>query len=208
MMNFRRFMLAIIAVLLIVPPIFATTDISPSDDAWYWYNSAVDLANAGKFTEALQANEKALAINQTFPLAWANQAGILVQLGRYDDAIRAADTGLLSNVTGQPMVNAFAAAYYSKGDALRALGNLREARINYEKAHELDPTLSIPELSTGTVVPDLSPAPAGTPGQATTVSNGPIPSATTAKSPLSLFPVITGILIALICMVLTRPLEG
>lgn len=181
MMHFRIFALTFVAVLIAVSPVLAAEEINQTDNAWYWYNNAVDLANAGQFSEALQANEKALAINQNFPLAWANQAGILVQVGRYDDAITAADTVISANVSGLPMMNTFAAAYYSKGDALTALGRIDEAQVCYQKAHELDPTLPIPDMLSGSVVMAVSSTPA------------------TARTPLSPVPVIGGILIALAC---------
>jgi tetratricopeptide (TPR) repeat protein len=200
MMHFRIFTLTFIAILLSVSPVLAAEEINQTDNAWYWYDSAVDLANAGHFPEALQANEKALAINQNFPLAWANEAGILVQVGRYDDALKAADTVLLSNVSGLPMKNTFAAAYYSKGDALMALGNITGAQDSYQKAHELDPTLPVPEMLSGSVIPVSPTVPATTPGIAVTVTAParPAPSATATKAPLSPLAVIAGTMIALV----------
>ena len=168
MMHSRIFAIMFIAVLLVVSPVFAAEDINQTDNAWYWYNNAVDLANAGQFSHALQANEKALAISQNFPLAWANEAGILVQLGRYDDAINASDIVISANVSAQ-FPNATAAAYYSKGDALRTLGRISDAKTAYSHAYALDNTL---------VPPDLS---------------GDIPVSPTTKSPLSLLPALAAL---------------
>jgi tetratricopeptide (TPR) repeat protein len=195
MMQFRIFLITFIAILMAVSPVIAAEEINQTDNAWYWYNNAVDLANAGKFPDALQANEKALAINQNFPLAWANEAGILVQVGRYDDAIKAADTVLQANVSGFPMKNTFAAAYYSKGDAQTALGNITGAQDSYRKAHELDPTLPVPEMIPGTVIAGPSSVPATSPG--VTASVPATPTASAARTPLSAVPVIGGVLIAL-----------
>jgi len=187
MMHFRIFTLTVVAVLMVVSPVLAAEEINTTDSAWYWYDNAVDLANAGQFSKALQANEKALAINQNFPLAWANEAGILVQVGRYDDAIRAADTVLLNNVSGLPMKNTFAAAYYSKGDALLALGNVSGAQDSYRKANELDPSLPVPDILSGSVIPGTTPVP------------------TTARTPLSPMPVLGGILVVLACVRFLNP---
>jgi tetratricopeptide (TPR) repeat protein len=161
MFNHRLTLFILFISLIVLSPVLAAENLSndsnTTDNGWYWYNQAVDLAYAGKYTEALAANEKALAFNDEFELAWANQAGILVQVGRYDDAIKAADRVLQSNRSGLTMPNTFAAAYYSKGDALRALGRPGEAKDNYTKAHELDPTLVTPDLSTAAAVASPSP---------------------------------------------------
>jgi tetratricopeptide (TPR) repeat protein len=135
----------LLALVLVISPALATDDSSQENNAWYWYNNAVDLANAGKFSEALVANEKALSINRTMPVAWANEAGILVQLRRYDEALTAADMVLSVNSTEMP--NTYAAAYYSKGDALRALGRTTEAQDAYKNAYLLDKTLVPPDMS-------------------------------------------------------------
>ena len=148
----------LLALSLVISPAFAADDSSQENNAWYWYNNAVDLANAGKFSEALVANEKALSINRTMPVAWANQAGILVQLRRYDEAITAADMVLSVNTTEMP--NTYAAAYYSKGDALRALGRTTEAQDAYKKAYMLDNTLVPPDMSLD--IPRSTPQPDAT----------------------------------------------
>jgi tetratricopeptide (TPR) repeat protein len=167
-MHIRSIVLTLIVALMLVLPVLAANDTNQTDNGWYWYNKAVDLANAGQFSDALQANEKALAISQNFPLAWANEAGILVQLGRYNDAINASDIVISANISTQ-FPNTTAAAYYSKGDALRALGRTGEAKTAYDNAHSLDNTL---------VPPDLS---------------GDIPVSSTKKSPLSILPVLAAL---------------
>jgi tetratricopeptide (TPR) repeat protein len=182
MFNHRLTLLILFISLIVLSPVLAAENLSDdsnaTDNGWYWYNQAVDLAYAGKYTEALAANEKALARNDEFELAWANQAGILVQVGRYDDAIKAADRVLQSNRSGLPMPNTFAAAYYSKADALLAQGKVSEAKENYAKAHELDPTLITPDLSTATIVAAPSP---------------------TKKSPVPLLIPVGAILVMLAC---------
>jgi len=195
-MHYRFFLVIMIVTSGLMQPVLAVNgialsdNVSPDENAWHDYNQAVDLANAGRFSEALVYNEKALSISQNFPVAWANEAGILVQLGRYDDAIRAADTVINSNTSGIP--NTYAASYYSKGDALRALGRISEARDSYAKASQLDPTLVPPDLSTDISVV----SPAATPSS----SQPPVtPSPAPTHAPLGL-PVTAGaVLLALIC---------
>jgi len=176
-MNIRTGLLVIVASLLIITPALAAEEISAEDNPWYWYNQAVDLANAGQFSAALVANEKALSLNESMPLAWANQAGILVQLGRYEEAIVAADRVVSVNATDLP--NAYAAAYYSKGDALRALGRTSEAADAYAQAYSLDSSL-VPPMT----VPGQSSVPAS-------------PSPT--KSPLHPGIIVGSVLMALVC---------
>jgi len=157
-MNFKKFLLVIFIVSGLFLPVMAADETNQTDNPWYWYNKAVDLANEGKYQEALQANERALAINESIPLAQANKAGILVQLGKYDEAIIAADKALAikANTT-----IAFAVAYSNKGDALRHLGRIEEAKAAFAKAYELDPTLILPDLTS--VPPTMTPTPTKSP---------------------------------------------
>jgi tetratricopeptide (TPR) repeat protein len=65
-------------------------------------------------------------------------------LGRYEDAITAADSSL--SVSGN-LTTTHSIAYYNKGDALRHLGRTNEARDMFYKAQALDPTLIPPDMS-------------------------------------------------------------
>lgn len=154
-MYIRTGLLVIVMSLMIMTPALAAEEVTAEENPWYWYNQAVDLANAGQFSAALVANEKALSLNESMPLAWANQAGILVQLGRYEEAIVAADRVISVNATDLP--NTYAAAYYSKGDALRALGRMNEAADAYARAYKLDSTLvppmTVPDHTSGSATP-------------------------------------------------------
>ena len=153
-MNFKRSLLVILILSGLLLPVMAADEIDQTSNPWYWYNKAVDLANEGKYPEALQANERALAINESIPLAQANKAGILVQLGKYDEAIIAADKALAIKANTSI---AFAVAYSNKGDALRHLGRIEEAKAAFARAAELDPTLIPPDLTSVTLT--LTPTP-------------------------------------------------
>ena len=124
-------------------PAPASNPASQFDSAGALYSKSVDLANAGKYSEALQAADQALAQNipSLIPLIQANRAGILVMLGKYDEANAAADIAIAApgNIT-----TTWSIAYYNKGDALRHLGRIEEAKLAYAKAAELDPTLVNP----------------------------------------------------------------
>jgi tetratricopeptide (TPR) repeat protein len=127
----------------------------PFNDAGALYSKSVDLANEGKYQEALNVADQALGLNTSslIPLIQANRAGILVMLGRYEEAVSAADIALSSG--GNPTTT-FSIAYYNKGDALRHLGRTDEARIAFAKAQELDPALLPPDM---TSTPTKSPFP-------------------------------------------------
>ena len=101
----------------------------------------------GKYQEALQASDQALALNVTAlaPLIQANRAGILVMLARYDEAISAADTALSQEGN---LTTTHSIAWYNKGNALRALGRIAEARDAYAKAYALDNSLVPPDMVT------------------------------------------------------------
>ncbi|MFA6332882.1 MAG: tetratricopeptide repeat protein [Methanoregula sp.] len=197
-MQFRILVLTAVVALMAFSPVLAAETTDQANNPWYWYNEAVDLANAGRFTEALQANEKALAINQSIPVAWANEAGILVQLGRYEDAIRAADTVL--SVNNSEMPNTYAAAYYSKADALLALGRTEEAKTDYMKAYELDSTLVPPMIISGAVSPLATTSPAVSQGPASAApsvpSAAPTTAPTTARSPVPVMVILGALFIA------------
>lgn len=113
------------------------------DVAGALYSKSVDLANAGKYTEALQTADQALAlnVNSLTPIIQANRAGILVMLGRNEEAIAAADVSLAAQGN---LTTTHAIAWYNKGNALRALGRTTEARAAYAQATALDPTLTNP----------------------------------------------------------------
>jgi len=115
------------------------------------YSKSVDLANEGKYQDALEAADAALGQNITSltGLIQSNRAGVLVMLHRYDEAIAAADAALA--VEGN-LTTVHAVAWYNKGNALRALGRIREAQDAYVHANELDNTLVPPDMSADVTV--------------------------------------------------------
>ena len=124
-----------------------TSTISSGNDAFAQanalYSQSVDLANAGNYEKALKAADDALALNVTHlvPVIQSNRAGILVMLGRNTEAITAADIALSSN---DNLTTAFSIAYFNKGNALKNLGRIDEAKAAYANASRLDNTLVPP----------------------------------------------------------------
>ena len=143
----RIMVIGLLALVLVLSPVTAAaTEQDAYTSAGALYSKSVDLANEGKYHEALKAADDALALNASSlnHLIQANRAGILVMLGRYEDAITAADSSL--SVSGN-LTTTHSIAYYNKGDALRHLGRTDEARDMFKKAQALDPALIPPDMS-------------------------------------------------------------
>jgi len=124
----------------------AYAPVNPESDfmsAGALYCTSVDLANAGNYQQALADANEALAknVSSLTPLIQSNRAGILVELGQYDEAIDAADVAI--NAPGN-LTTLRAIAYYNKANALESLGRTSEADANYANASALDPTLKHP----------------------------------------------------------------
>ena len=138
---------AILVVIIIAVAFFIVLQPSPatSTGAGALYDKSVDLANAGKYPEALAAADQALALNDTMytALLQSNRAGILVMLGRNNDAIAAADVALA--VKGN-LTASYSIAWFNKGNALHNLGRNDEAKAAYENATRLDPSLKSPQI--------------------------------------------------------------
>jgi len=156
-MNFRLVSVCIILLLAVsglVNAAESSAELQSAElqSAGALYSKSVDLANEGNYKEALQAADQALALNVTSltPVIQANRAGILTVIGRYDEAIIAADVALASEGN---MTTTHSIAWYNKGDALRHLGKIDEAQRAFAQAHALDPTLLPPTDMTSFVTP-------------------------------------------------------
>ena len=178
-MNFR-FVTACVIVLLFVSGIVNAAETSTElQSAGTLYSKSVDLANAGKYNEALLAADQALALNVSslMPVIQANRAGILTVIGRYNEALVAADAALASEGN---LTTTHSIAYYNKGDALRHLGRVDEAKTAFAMAQALDPTLLPPKDLPVVVNPVATTA--ILPSKDMTAIATQVP--TTAKSPL------------------------
>ena len=135
--------LIIALALLVILPSISSNPEKKFNEAGALYTKSVDFANEGKYAEALEAADDALALNVTSlePLIQSNRAGILVMLGRNREAISAADVALSSN---ENLTTVFSVAYFNKGNALKNLGQIDEAKAAYAKAQELDKSLIPP----------------------------------------------------------------
>ena len=135
---------AVAAVLLIAAVLFVVLNPAVPDEgarfqkAGALYSTSVDLASSGKYQQALDASDRALALNATslIPLIQANRAGILVMMGDNLNAIAAADASIAA---AGNLTNTTSVAWFNKGNALKNLGRISEAKAAYANATALDP---------------------------------------------------------------------
>ena len=155
-MDFGKLFVVIFIISGLILPVMAADSSDSVNSSGALYSKSVDLANAGKYSEALEVSDEALALNVTslVPLIQANRAGILVMLGRFEEANTAADVALA--VEGN-LTSVHSVAWFNKGNALKSLGRCNEAKNAYEHAFALDPTLVSPDLSSCYVSPLPSP---------------------------------------------------
>ena len=156
-MCFRLITACVILLLFISGIVNAAEPPDQFQSAGALYSKSVDLANEGKYKEALQAADQALALNVSslMPVIQANRAGILTVIGRYDEALMAADAALASEGN---LTTTHSIAWYNKGDALRHLGRVDEAKTAFARAQALDPTLLPPNDMTAFVTPQSTTA--------------------------------------------------
>lgn len=149
----RKIVIAICAVLLVcivatagfllirqgpLSPAPAGNATNPVNTAGEYYCMSVDLAYAGNYSEALRDADFALAqnVSSLTPIIQSNRAGILVELGRYNDAIDAADVAI--NANGN-LTTLKTIAWYWKARALQELNMTSEATAAFANASALDP---------------------------------------------------------------------
>lgn len=160
------------------------------------YSQSVDLANSGKYIQALDAADKALALNESsmVGLIQSNRAGILVMLQRYDEAVFASDAAIA--IEGN-LTDVHSVAWYNRGNALRALGRIPEAQAAYEHAYVLDNTLLPPDMS-GDITQQArslttTPSSENPPERPVTTPRSPLFAATIIASVISAARVFSGI---------------
>jgi tetratricopeptide (TPR) repeat protein len=151
-MNVNRILIAFLICLCFSLSVMAADPSEQFNAAGTLYSKSVDLANAGNYSGALKLSDQALAMNVTslIPLIQANRAGILVMLGRLNEANAAADVALNSD---ENLTSVHSIAWFNKGNALRSLGRLEEAKTAYAKAYALDKSLVPPDVSQSTIIP-------------------------------------------------------
>lgn len=93
--------------------------------------TGMEAYKAGRFPEAIQAYEEALAAKPDYVACWINLAVALTKRERFDDAIRAGQKAVA-------LAPQLGPARYHLGNALAAKGRWNEAVSEYARAFDLD----------------------------------------------------------------------
>ena len=120
----------ILLIIMVIPSVCMAED---NIQAISYYNTAVDMANAGDMNGALTQVDRSLAIQPNNTLSLATKAGILNALKQFGEALSVSDQAILQD-------QSFPYGYITRADALNGLGRFSEAvaatdeaiRINYE----------------------------------------------------------------------------
>jgi len=94
------------------------------------YNEGIDLAEQGRYDEAVAAYDRAIEINPQSSEAWCNKGNALNNLSKHDLALLASEKAIEID----PML---AEAWNCKETALRSLGRNAEADLALARAMEL-----------------------------------------------------------------------
>ena len=100
--------------------------------AQFWLEYSQQLSGTIRYTEALAAVERSLALDDTSVAAWYAKGTYLAMLAHYDEALAVFEHTLA-------MDDAFAPAWDGKAWALGILGRRDEALAAVNRALELDP---------------------------------------------------------------------
>ncbi|MFN6571296.1 tetratricopeptide repeat protein [Dendronalium sp. ChiSLP03b] len=103
------------------------TSIYPEFSSSLFFNLGNALVNLGRYEEAINNYDKALAIKDDLPEAWSNCGAALLNLGRYEEAINNCDKALA-------IKDNFLEPWFNRGGALLSLGHYEEALASYDKA--------------------------------------------------------------------------
>jgi hypothetical protein len=115
---------------------------SNPQDEYLWFNLGTIYNALGNYEMAAGAFDQARAIGLPWRMLWYQFGPFeaYYQVGRYDDVILLADVTL----DNRPY---FEESYYYKGLALQALGELEEAKSNFEKANRFNPNFQEAQLA-------------------------------------------------------------
>lgn len=90
------------------------------------------LYEQGRYQEAVESYDKALAIDPKYAAAWNNRGLALDNLGKHQEAVESYDKALALDPKLAP-------AWYNRGNALDNLGKYQEAAEALRRALRLDP---------------------------------------------------------------------
>ena len=100
--------------------------------AAFWRDYSQQLSTAIRYTEALRAAERAVALDETNAEGWYIQGTCQAMLAQYEEALRSFEHSLTLDARYVP-------AWDGKAWVLGILGRKTEALVAVDKALELDP---------------------------------------------------------------------
>ncbi len=112
--------------------VFINPASSQSADDWLFEGHA--LYNLGEFEKAIEAYDRAIAIDPNFKDAWLNKGVVHSTLGEYQKAIEAFNKGISIDPN-------YKEAWLGKGIVLNSLGRYDEANEAFDKTIAIDPSL-------------------------------------------------------------------
>lgn len=98
-----------------------------ADAAEGWYETGEQLANLGKYVEALNYFNQAVEIQPQDHAAWVMRGVVLIHLNRYEEALASCETALKIQPTNKQ-------AWLFRGAALNHLGRYKQSYASYDKA--------------------------------------------------------------------------
>lgn len=101
-------------------------------DTREWFSTATELAEEGRYDEAIALLDQGIRIDANNANAWYNKGVVLFKMGRYQEA-------LLAFAQATDIDPEFDQAWYNKGLALLRLRKYLEAIRAFDKALELNP---------------------------------------------------------------------
>lgn len=124
--------LFLLVILVLVMNVLMAGSPVCAESAQMWYNKGNDLANLGKYEEAIEAYDQALKIDPEYVKAWYNKGSSLAILERDEEAIKAYDQALKYDPEKVD-------AWYNKGNSFYNLGKYEEAIDVYDQVLKIDP---------------------------------------------------------------------
>jgi Flp pilus assembly protein TadD, contains TPR repeats len=124
--------LALITMVLIftfMAPVYA----SANETSINWFMKGYNLYNQEKFSDSLDAYNRALELNPKDSEAWNNKGIDLGLLGKYDDALSSFETAVALN-------DSYAEAWFNMGVIYDIKGDYPTAVQAYKRATEVDPS--------------------------------------------------------------------
>ena len=102
-------------------------------NATEWFDVGITLYDQERFSDSVQAYDRAIEINPQFAEAWNNKGIDLGMLGKYDEAFQAFSTAVTINST-------YAEAWYNMGVIFDFKGDYDSAIQAYSRAIWINPS--------------------------------------------------------------------